>query len=151
MRCLIMTGPHKENAPDHVSACSNQAGGPTAITQKVIDCGFKNITTVCRELRAAGVDLRAADGRTQLETLRLALEYRGARGLNTYEGTAAGYLRFATRIFELKEQWYIFTLKEDVIGPDGLLHKGVARYVLLGRRQDLNQAAPAQAQLRDGA
>jgi hypothetical protein len=37
------------------------------------------------------------------ETLRMALQYRGARGLNTYEGTAAGYMRMATRIKELKE------------------------------------------------
>lgn len=115
--------------------------------QKVVDCGAENITSVCQELRAAGVGLRAADGRTQLDTLRRALEYRGARGLNTYEGTAAGYLRFATRIFDLKEEaWDIYTLKEDVIGPDGLLHKGVARYVLMGRRKGVPQAAPAQGQ-----
>jgi hypothetical protein len=33
-----------------------------------------------------------------------------------------------------------------VIGPDGLLHKGVARYVLLGRRQDLVQEGGAGAE-----
>ncbi|WP_296946796.1 hypothetical protein [uncultured Massilia sp.] len=37
---------------------------------------------------------------------------------------------------ELKDAWDICTLSEDVLGPDGLLHKGVARYVLLGRRKD---------------
>jgi len=143
----MMTRAPKENAPGQGSACSNQAGGPASTTQKVIDCGYENITAVCRELRSAGVELRAADGRTQLETLRRALEYRGARGLNTYEGTAAGYLRFATRIFDLKEQWDIYTLKEDVIGPDGLLHKGVARYVLLGRRKDLPKTPSAHRQV----
>lgn len=89
----------------------------------------------------AGVSLRSADSRSQLDTLRRALEFRGARGLSTYEGTAAGYLRLATRVKELKSQWDIYTLREDVIGPDGLLHKGVARYVLFGRRQDLQESA----------
>jgi len=139
--------PPKENAPGRGSASSDQAGEPTAAARRVVDCGHENITSVCQELRTAGVELRAADGRTQLETLRRALEYRGARGLNTYEGTAAGYLRFATRIFDLKEQWDIYTLKEDVIGPDGLLHKGLARYVLLGRRKDLPRAPSAHQQL----
>lgn len=127
----------KANAPGEGGAVSGRAGGPAAITQKVIDCGAENITSVCEELRAAGVSLRAADGRTQRDTLRRALEYRGARGLNTYEGTAAGYMRMATRIKELKDTWDIHALREDVVGPDGLVHKGVARYVLLGRRQDL--------------
>ncbi|GAB3389164.1 hypothetical protein GCM10027317_42050 [Massilia agri] len=140
-----------ENAPGQGSAYQNQAGGPAPSTQKVVDCGTENITAVCRELREAGVELRAADGRTQLETLRRALEYRGDRGLNTYEGTAAGYLRFATRIFNLKEQWNIYTLREDVIGPDGLLHKGVARYVLLGRRHDLKKAAASPTEPGGGA
>jgi len=141
----------KGNAPGQGGACVIQAGGPAPITQKVIDCGAENITSVCEELRAAGVALRAADGRTQVETLCRALQHRGARGLNTYEGTAAGYLRLACRVRELKEKWDIYTLKEDVIGPDGLLHKGVARYVLLGRRQDLPKAPPAQRQLGQGA
>lgn len=138
------------NGPGEGAAGFERAGGP-ASTHKVVDCGAENITGVCQELRAAGVGLRAADGRTQLDTLRRALEYRGTRGLNTYEGTAAGYLRLATRVKELKETWDIHALKEDVIGPDGLLHKGVARYVLLGRRQDLNKAAPAQGRFGSGA
>ncbi len=146
-----MNGRHpKANALGEEGAVFDRAGGP-ASTHKIVDCGAENITTVCQELRAAGVGLRSADGRTQLETLRRALEYRGSRGLNTYEGTAAGYLRLATRVKELKETWNIYALKEDVIGPDGLLHKGVARYVLLGRRQDLSKAAPAQGQLGGGA
>jgi len=144
------TGIPKECAPGQGGAHSIQVGA-SAPTQKVVDCGAENITSVCEQLRAAGVGLRAADGRTQLDTLRRALEFRGARGLNTYEGTAAGYLRLATRVKELKEQWDIYTLREDVIGPDALVHKGVARYVLLGRRQDLNKAAPAQGRIEGGA
>ena len=136
----------KECAPGQGGAHSIQVGA-SAQTQKVVDGGAENITSVCEELRAAGVALRAADGRTQVETLCRALQHRGARGLNTYEGTAAGYLRLACRVRELKEKWDIYTLREDVIGPDALLHKGVARYVLLGRRKDLPKATPAQQQL----
>lgn len=116
----------------------DQAGGPELTGQnRIFDCSRENITAVCDELARNGVALRNASGATQRETLRMALQYRGARGLNTYEGTAAGYMRMATRVKELKETWDIHALREDVIGPDGLLHKGVARYVLLGRRQDL--------------
>jgi len=126
-----------------------QAGGRVATGQnKIFDCSGETITAVCEELARNGVALRNASGATQRETLRLALQHRGASGLNTYEGTAAGYMRMATRIKELKETWDIYVAREDVIGPDGLLHKGVARYVLLGRRQDLVKNTPAQNQLR---
>lgn len=130
----------KGSAPDQEGASLNRAGEPTAKPQKILDCGTENITKVCEELRAAGVGLRAADGRTQHETLRRALEFRGARGLNTYEGTAAGYCRLATRVSELKATWDIYTVTEDVTGPDGLLHKGIARYILRGRRKDIGAA-----------
>lgn len=132
----------KANAPDQGSACLNRAGEPTAKPQKIFDCGIENITKVCEELRAAGVGLQSADGRTQLATLRRALEFRGSRGLSTYEGTAAGYLRMATRVKELKASWDIYTVTEDVIGPDGLVHRGVARYILRGRRQDVAPMRP---------
>lgn len=133
----------KANAPDQGSACVNQAGVPAAKTQKVFDCGVENITNVCEELRKAGVHLRSANKRTQLETLRRALEFRGPRGLNTYEGTAAGYCRLATRVKELRTTWDIYTVSENVTGPDGLFHKGIARYFLLGRRKDLCDPGPS--------
>ena len=137
-----------ESASTVGGAHVDQAGGPGATGQsKVLDCSSKNITAVCEELAQNGISLRDASGATQLDTLRRVLEFRGARGLNTYEGTAAGYLRLATRVKELKDRWDIHALREDVIGPDGLLHKGVARYVLLGRRQDL---LIAQGQLQLG-
>ncbi|WP_426117287.1 hypothetical protein [Massilia sp. PWRC2] len=140
----------KQNAPEGV--CVDQAGGLGSVGKtKIFDCGMQSITAVCRELAANGVGLQNAAGSTQLDTLPRALQYRGARGLNTYEGTAAGYLRLATRVKELKESWDIYAVKEDVVGPDGLLHKGVARYVLLGRRQDINKLPAAQAQLSLGA
>lgn len=125
-------------------AGNNRAGGPEPKKPKVIDCGAQHITAVCKELMENGVGLRSADGTSQQRTLVRALQFRGERGLNTYEGTAAGYMRIATRVKELKEDWNIYALKEDVIGPDGLLHKGVARYVLMGRRRDL---PPPQGQL----
>lgn len=129
----------KQNAPEGV--CVDQAGGlGSAGKTKVFDCGMQSITAVCQELAANGVGLQNAAGSTQLETLPRALQYRGARGLNTYEGTAAGYLRIATRIKELKDTWDIYTLTEDVTGPDGLVHKGIARYFLRGRRQDMPKA-----------
>lgn len=144
-----MSNPKKQSAPG--GALVNQAGGPVLTGQnKIFDCSAENITAVCHELACNGVALRNASGATQRETLRLALQYRGPRGLNTYEGTAAGYMRLATRVKELKETWDIYALKEDVVGPDGLLHKGVARYVMLGRRQDLDKLPPAQAQLALG-
>lgn len=130
-----------KNASTVGGAHVDQAGGPKATGQsKVLNCSSQNITAVCEELAQNGIALRDASGSTQLDTLRRVLEFRGARGLNTYEGTAAGYLRLATRVKELKDRWDIHALREDVIGPDGLLHKGVARYVLLGRRQDLQAA-----------
>jgi len=142
-----MTKFSKANASTSGGAHVSQAGEPETGPNKIFDCSGENIAAVCDELARNGVALRNASGTTQRETLRLALQYRGARGLNTYEGTAAGYMRMATRVKELKETWDIRALREDVIGPDGLLHKGVARYVLLCRRQDLVTKTPAQNQL----
>jgi hypothetical protein len=133
-----------ENASAKGGAHVDRAGGPVTTGQnKVFDCSSQSITAVCEELAQNGVALGNTSGATQLATLLRALEFRGPRGLNTYEGTAAGYLRLATRIKELKDVYDICKFPEDVRGPDGLLHKGVARYVLLGRRQDLRQAVQA--------
>jgi hypothetical protein len=107
-------------------------------------CSTNSINKVVREIRKAGLQLRSTSGDTQLETLPKVLQYRGAKGLSTYEAVAAGYLRIATRVKELKETWEIHSLREDVVGPDGLFHKGVARYVLVGKRKNL---PPAQQSL----
>lgn len=136
----------KANAPGGGGVPSDQAGG-LGSAQRVVDCGTQNITEVCSELFAAGVALRSTDGATHLETLRRALQFRGPRGLNTYEGTAAGYLRMATRVKELRDNWDIYTVHEDVMAPDGLVHRRVARYVLRGRRQDRPAPAAPQAVL----
>lgn len=103
-------------------------------------CSTNSLNTVVREIRQAGLQLRSTAADTQLETLPKVLQYRGAKGLSTYEAVAAGYLRIATRVKELKETWEILSLREDVVGPDGLFHKGVARYVLVGKRKNLPPA-----------
>jgi hypothetical protein len=94
-----------------------------------------DIAKVVRDLQANGLALQSASGDTQLATLPRVLKYLGPRGLSTYEGVAAGYLRIATRVKELKATWEILTLRESYVGPDGLYHAGVARYVLVGKRQ----------------
>jgi hypothetical protein len=124
-------------------------GGQAKATKqkKAIYCGSNHIKKRMQEIRRAGLQLRSTAADTQSETLPKVLQYFGARGFSTYEAQAAGYLRIATRIKELKETWEIASLREDVIGPDGLFHKQVARYVLLGKRKDL---PPAQSSLNLG-
>ncbi|MBK4739216.1 hypothetical protein [Noviherbaspirillum pedocola] len=121
------------------------AGGQAKATKKkkLRYSGANVIKKVLREIDQKGLRLRSTASDTQLETLPKVLQHFGARGLSTYEGQAAGYLRIATRVKELKATWDIVTLREDVIGPDGLFHKNVGRYVLLGKRKDL---PPAQEQ-----
>jgi hypothetical protein len=122
------------------------AGGQAKATKqkKTRNCSTHDINKVVREIREAGLQLRSTATDTQAETLPKVLQYLGARGFGTYEAQAAGYLRIATRIKELKETWDIITLRENVIGPDGLFHRAVGRYVLIGKRKDL---PPAQQSL----
>jgi hypothetical protein len=94
-----------------------------------------DIAKVVRDLQANGLALKSASGSTQLDTLPKALKHLGPRGMSTYEGVAAGYLRIATRVKELKATWEILTLRESYVGPDGLYHQGVARYVLTGKKR----------------
>ena len=126
------------------------AGGQAKATKqkRTRYCSTNSINKVVREIRQAGLQLRSTSGDTQLETLPKVLQHRGARGLNTYEGVAAGYLRIATRVKELQEIWEIQSLREDIVGPDGMWHKGVARYVLIGKRKNL---PPAQQSFDLGA
>jgi len=123
----------------------NQAGGPKMTGQeKAFVCGANHISKFVCEIESVGLQLRSASGITQLATLPKVLKHLGPRGANTYELVALGYLRAATRIKDLEDSYVIVSLREDVVGPDGLLHKGVARYVLIGKRVSLS---PAQAQL----
>lgn len=105
-------------------------------SKNVLNCDSNRISKICRELAQNGLALSSSSGDSQLAMLPKVLKYLGARGLSTYEGTAAGYLRIATRIKELKVRWEIISIREDVIGPDGLFHKNIARYILIGEREN---------------
>lgn len=139
----------KNATPRGGASCVNGGGqAPMTKQKKARYCGTNHINKIVREIQRAGLQLRSTATDTQIETLPKVLQHFGERGLSTYEGQAAGYLRIATRIMELRDTWDIASLREDVIGPDGLLHKGVARYVLIGKRKDL---PPVQEQLDLGA
>jgi hypothetical protein len=125
---------------------AKKAASREAATAKQIDNAY--LTAFANRIKAAGLALRSSSGGTQLATLPKVLEYLGSRGANTYELVALGYLRAATRIKELEDRYLITPILEDVIGPDGLLHKRVARYIMIGKRKDL---PPAQGQLDLGA
>lgn len=130
-----MPNPRKQNASREGGAKFTKLAGDVNEQSKIFECSANHISKVVRGLQDNGVGLQGTSGATQIATLRRALEYLGARGLNTYEGTAAGYARLATRIFDLEaDGWLIASLRENIIGPDGLFHRGVARYVLIGRR-----------------
>lgn len=101
-----------------------------------LKCGVKHIAARRRELEEQGLSLRGTSGKTQCETLVKVLEYFGQRGLNTLEAVGLGYYRIATRIQELEENGYVIASKrEAVIGADGLYHVGIARYVMVGKRE----------------
>ena len=117
----------------HITKLAGSVNG-----QNVFNCNPDHISKVCSDLHINGCGLGSTQAATQVSTLLKALSYLGPRGLNTYEGTAAGYARLATRIQDLEDAgWLIASLRENLIGPDGLYHAGVARYVLIGRRADM--------------
>jgi hypothetical protein len=117
--------PREENAP------SNNA------KTKVLKCGNHHITVLRRKLRAAGLLPGSAKTETQLEALLKILLHLGEVGLNTPEGTGIAFARLATRVFDLEMQgWRIDTVRENVVTADGLLHRGIARYILRGPRAD---------------
>lgn len=126
---------------------SNVVGGQAKATaqKSALNCSDDHISKFVEEIAACGLRLRSTSADTQLTTLPKVLRYLGARGLNTYEGVALGYLRIATRIKDLESEFEIASLREDVVGPDGLLHKGVARYILLKKREQ--PARPSQLEL----
>ena len=138
---------HFQNKNASGQAGVSVVGGQAKATKQnnTFDCNADYIGNLIKELYANGVGLRSSSGETQLATLPKVLAYLGDRGLNTYEGTAAGYARLATRIQDLEaDGWIIESRRENVIGPDGLFHRGVARYILVGKRKDL---LPVQSQL----
>ena len=126
----------KNQSPHVEGLVSRKLGGGVTQQRKILHCSYKHIKSILNELSRAGLALSGVNTLTQRAVLLKTLQYLGPRGLNTYEGTAAGYARLATRIQELEEDWVIASQRETVIGPDGLVHPGVARYVLVGLRMD---------------
>ncbi|KIF80711.1 hypothetical protein [Noviherbaspirillum autotrophicum] len=124
------------NARNEAGADVTELGGGVTQQRKILHCSYKHIKSILNELSRAGLALSGVNTLTQRAVLLKTLQYLGPRGLNTYEGTAAGYARLATRIQELEEDWIIASQRETVIGPDGLVHPGIARYVLVGLRKD---------------
>src|SRR5471032_2855343 len=83
------------------------AGGGKGKRTNVWECSAKHIRNLLSELRRNGLALTSVSTDTQCWTLGRVLRYLGDRGLNTYEGTAAGYARLATRIQELEADGWI--------------------------------------------
>lgn len=115
-----------------------ESAAPAKVTAlPTLNCSRQHISKLCRRIDGAGLGLKNTSGETQCSTLLKVLQFIGSDGLNTYEGTAAGYARLATRIQELEAGgWLIAAPRENVIGPDGLYHQAVARYILVGRKAD---------------
>ncbi|MCE3606925.1 helix-turn-helix domain-containing protein [Massilia sp. P8910] len=131
-----MTKRQKKNASRGGDEITQLAGGVKA-KKKDFFCGVKHISKLRRELHGAGLALRDTSGRTQCETLLRVLQYLGPRGINTPEGVGCGFYRIATRVQELEERgWLIASYRERIVGADGLAHRGIARYTLLGRAVD---------------
>ena len=126
----------KNQSPHMEGLVSRELGGGVTQQSKLPRCTADGISNLAEELRKNGLQLGSVATDSQRTTLLKVLQYLGPRGLRTPEGTALGYMRLATRIQELEEQWQIASLRETIIGEDGLVHPGVARYVLLGRRKD---------------
>jgi hypothetical protein len=129
----------KQNASGKGGAPFTKLAGGANGGKKKLYCGVKHTADIRRELQRAGLALRSTSGATQRTMLLRVLQHLGARGINTPEAVDCGYCRVASRIQELEaDGWQIASLRESIIGADGLPRIGIARYVLLGR-----QAAPA--------
>lgn len=105
---------------------------PDFIVKKSAQQSFLDLR---QELLGAGIKVNSTESDTQLQRLGAILEYLGSRGLNTYEGeVAGGFARIATRIHDLrKDGWVIDATREKAVGPDGLMHVNVARYVFVSK------------------
>jgi hypothetical protein len=126
----------KRNAPSGGARSTKLAGGVDGQI-KIVKCTNNHISKLRRRLHAAGLLPNSTKTETQLDALLKILLHLGEAGLNTPEGTGIAFARLATRVWDLEMQgWRIDTLRENVITADGLLHRGIARYVLRGRRID---------------
>ena len=113
---------------------------PVLKKNKVLVCDDRHIRTLRRELRRAGLSLQDTTSTTQCQMLIRILKHLGNRGLGTLEAVGIGIYRVATRIEELEAAGFVFaSIRESVIGSEGLLHAGMARYVLLDKRSASRQ------------
>ncbi|CAL63139.1 Hypothetical protein HEAR3030 [Herminiimonas arsenicoxydans] len=132
-----MSNPKKQNASISGGAKFTKLGGGVNGQNKIFRCGVQHISKLRRELEANGLALRDTSGLTQCQTLLRVLQYLGERGINTPESVGCGFYRVATRIFELEAAgWLIASCREAIVGADGLSHIGIARYVLIGKRDE---------------
>lgn len=132
-----MPKPKKQNAPIVGRASLSKLAGGGSGQNKTLRCGVKHISNLRRRLHAAGLSLGSTKTESQINTLLKTLQHLGDVGINTPEGVGVGFARIATRVFDLELRgWRIDTLREDVITADNLKHKGIARYILRGRRAD---------------
>ena len=126
-----------ENAPRKKGAHFTNLAGDVNGKKKKFFCGVKHTSDIRREPQSCGLGLKDASGGIQRATLLRVLQYLGPRGLNTPEAVGLGYYRIATRIHEMEaDGWLIDSLRENIVGADGLYHVGIARYVLKGRRAE---------------
>ncbi|KIG04885.1 hypothetical protein BurMR1_3696 [Burkholderia sp. MR1] len=124
------------------AARKQSQNGPDFIVKKSAQQSFRDLR---QELLDAGIKVNSTESDTQLQRLGAILEYLGSRGLNTYEAeVAGGFARIATRIHDLREEgWEIDAVREKAVGPDGLMHINVARYVLIHRPNQEGDGNPS--------
>lgn len=123
----------KQNASNKGGAQFTKLAGGVKGQRKIFRCGVQHISKLRGELQRNGLALHDATGYTQCTTLLRVLQYLGDRGINTPEGVGCGFYRIATRIQELEDSGNIIaSRRERLIGADGLVHSGVARYILIG-------------------
>ena len=133
-----MSNPKKQNASGKGGAKFTKLAGGVNGQNKIFRCGVQHISKLRRELEANGLALRDTTGSTQCQTLLRVLQYLGARGMNTPEGVGCGFYRIATRVHEMEAAgWLIASCRESIVGADGLPHIGIARYILIGKRSDV--------------
>ena len=103
--------------------------------KKILLCDDKHFARLRQELFEAGLSLKVVRQNRYLSLLSI-LQYLGARGFNTMEGAACGFVRIAPRIQELRRAgWEIVVRREAVVNEDGVQYFGIARYVLVGRSE----------------
>lgn len=124
----------KKKTPKAGGFPHTKLAGRVKTKKKVFSCGVQHTSKFRLEIEAAGLGLTDASATTQRQALLLILIYRGSKGINTIEGNACGFLRIATRIQELEDEGYtIASIKETARTSDGLIHRGIARYILMNQ------------------